>query len=36
VNVDLGPNAVPCKAAYESNGKKAGTYVIQGNNWVLK
>jgi TolB-like protein len=35
-NVNLGSYAMPCQYAYESNGKKAGTYVEQGDKWVLK
>jgi hypothetical protein len=34
--VNLDYDAVPCQDAYEANGRKAGTYVKQGVNWVLQ
>jgi hypothetical protein len=35
-NVALEDGAIPCKEAYEANGKKAGTYVRVNNTWTLK
>jgi hypothetical protein len=35
-NVQLETDALPCQAAYEENGKQAGTYTLKNGNWTYR